>query len=201
MAHILILGGGAAGLAAALAAAQAAPAARVTVLERNPKVGKKLLATGNGRCNLDNTAIAPEKYFTADPAALRPLLAAVDAAAPLAWFEQLGLYTRTDEAGRVYPYSNQAANVLALLELHLQQRKVQLRTGCTVRTLSQSRCGRARAATPCSLQTPRAAPKACGQMPLSAPWAALPGRSSARTASVPALPPTAAGRCAPFTPA
>ena len=55
MAHILILGGGAAGLAAALAAAQAAPAARVTVLERNPKVGKKLLATGNGRCNLDNT--------------------------------------------------------------------------------------------------------------------------------------------------
>ena len=114
MAHILILGGGAAGLAAALAAAQAAPAARVTVLERNPKVGKKLLATGNGRCNLDNTAIAPEKYFTADPAALRPLLAAVDAAAPLAWFEQLGLYTRTDEAGRVYPYSNQAADVLAL---------------------------------------------------------------------------------------
>ena len=61
-------------------------------------MGKKLLATGNGRCNLDNTAIAPEKYFTADPAALRPLLAAVDAAAPLAWFEQLGLYTRTDEA-------------------------------------------------------------------------------------------------------
>ena len=141
MAHILILGGGAAGLAAALAAAQAAPAARVTVLERNPKVGKKLLATGNGRCNLDNTAIAPEKYFTADPAALRPLLAAVDAAAPLAWFEQLGLYTRTDEAGRVYPYSNQAADVLALLELHLQRHKVQLRPGCTVSTLRQSKGG------------------------------------------------------------
>ena len=141
MAHILILGGGAAGLAAALAAAQATPAARVTVLERNPKVGKKLLATGNGRCNLDNTAIAPEKYFTADPAALRPLLAAVDAAAPLAWFEQLGLYTRTDEAGRVYPYSNQAADVLALLELHLQRHKVQLRTGCTVSTLRQSKGG------------------------------------------------------------
>ena len=141
MAHILILGGGAAGLAAALAAAQAAPAARVTVLERNPKVGKKLLATGNGRCNLDNTAIAPEKYFTADPAALRPLLAAVDAAAPLAWFEQLGLYTRTDDAGRVYPYSNQAADVLALLELHLQRHTVQLRTGCTVSTLRQSKGG------------------------------------------------------------
>ena len=50
--QILILGGGASGLAAALAAAEAAPAARVTVLERNPKLGKKLLATGNGRCGL-----------------------------------------------------------------------------------------------------------------------------------------------------
>ena len=48
-----------------------APAAQVIVLERNPKPGKKLLATGNGRCNLDNTGIAPELYFTADPAALR----------------------------------------------------------------------------------------------------------------------------------
>ena len=141
MPNILILGGGAAGLAAALAAAQAAPAARVTVLERNPKVGKKLLATGNGRCNLGNTGIAPEQYFTADPAALRPLLAAVDAAAPLEWFAALGLYTRTDEAGRVYPYSNQAADVLALLELHLQRHTVQLRTGCTVSTLRQSKGG------------------------------------------------------------
>ena len=65
----------------------------------------------------------------------------MDAAAPLAWFEQLGLYTRTDEAGRVYPYSNQAADVLALLELHLQRHKVQLRTGCTVSTLRQSKGG------------------------------------------------------------
>ena len=139
--QILILGGGAAGLAAALAAAQANPAARVTVVERSPRPGKKLLATGNGRCNLDNTGIAPACYFTADPAALRPLLAAVDAADPLGWFRELGLCTRTDEAGRVYPYSNQAADVLALLEHHLQRCGVQLRTGCTVRTLGQSRGG------------------------------------------------------------
>ena len=141
MPNILILGGGAAGLAAALAAAQSAPAAQVIVLERNPKPGKKLLATGNGRCNLDNTGIAPELYFTADPAALRPLLDAVNTADPLRWFRALGLYTRTDEAGRVYPYSNQAADVLALLEHHLAQHHVQLRTGCTVRTLSQGRSG------------------------------------------------------------
>lgn len=75
----------------------------MTVLDRNPRCGKKLLATGNGRCNLDNTGIAPEQYFTADPAALRPLLAAVDAAAPLEWFAALGWYTRTDEAGGCTP--------------------------------------------------------------------------------------------------
>ena len=73
--------------------------------------------------------------------ALLPLLDAVNAADPLGWFRALGLYTRTDEAGRIYPYSNQAADVLALLEHHLAQHHVQLRTGCTVRTLSQSRSG------------------------------------------------------------
>ena len=139
MQQVLVLGGGASGLAAALAAARAG--ARVTVLERNAKPGKKLLATGNGRCNLDNTGIAPERYFTSDPAGLKPLLAAVNAADPLGWFESLGLYTRTDEAGRVYPYSNQAADVLALLEGHLARLGVEVRTGCTVQTLSQSRGG------------------------------------------------------------
>lgn len=110
MQQILILGGGAAGLAAALAAAQTAEGrAHITVLDKNAKVGKKLLATGNGRCNLDNRDITPERYFTSSPKALRRLLSAVDEAAPLAWFESLGLYPRTDEAGRVYPYSNQAA--------------------------------------------------------------------------------------------
>ena len=141
MPQILILGGGAAGLAAALRAAQCAPAAHVIILERNPRPGKKLLATGNGRCNLDNAQIAPECYFSADPAALQRLLAAVDAAAPRKWFASLGLYTRTDEVGRVYPYSNQAADVLALLEHHLARHGVQLRTGCTVRSLAQSRGG------------------------------------------------------------
>ena len=141
MANILILGGGAAGLAAALAAAQANPAARITVLERSPRVGKKLLATGNGRCNLDNETLAPEGYSSASRPALDRLLHTVNAADPLGWFRQLGLYTRTDETGRVYPYSNQAADVLALLERHLARRGVTLRTGCTVQTLSQSRGG------------------------------------------------------------
>ena len=139
MQQVLVLGGGASGLAAALAAARAG--ARVTVLERNAKPGKKLLATGNGRCNLDNEGITPESYSSADRAALDALLRTVNAADPLGWFRALGLYTRTDETGRVYPYSNQAADVLALLEHHLARCGVEVRTGCTVQTLSQSRGG------------------------------------------------------------
>lgn len=143
MQQIVILGGGAAGLAAALSAAQTLRpgVGRVILLERNPRLGKKLLATGNGRCNLDNTGIAPECYFTSSPSALRPLLAAVDAADPLGWFRSLGLYTRTDEAGRIYPYSNQAADVLALLERHLDRLGVERRLGCAVRSLAQTRGG------------------------------------------------------------
>lgn len=100
MQQILILGGGAAGLAAALAAAQTAEGrAHITVLDKNAKVGKKLLATGNGRCNLDNRDITPERYFTSSPKALRRLLSAVDEAAPLAWFESLGLYPAPTRPG------------------------------------------------------------------------------------------------------
>ena len=69
MQQILILGGGAAGLAAALAAAQTAEGrAHITVLDKNAKVGKKLLATGNGRCNLDNRDITPCLLYTSDAA-------------------------------------------------------------------------------------------------------------------------------------
>ena len=69
MQQIVILGGGAAGLAAALAAAQSAPAGavRVTVLDRNPRCGKKLLATGNGRCNLTNEYALPDRYHGEEP--------------------------------------------------------------------------------------------------------------------------------------
>ena len=136
---IAILGGGAAGIAAAIAAAQQpGPHRRVILLERNSRVGKKLLATGNGRCNLSNTAIGPEGYFSSHPKAMAKLLQAVQAADPLGWLEDHGLVHRADEAGRIYPYSNQAADLLNLLLYWLEETKVEVRTDCAVAGLSQT---------------------------------------------------------------
>ena len=139
MKEILVLGGGASGLAAAIAAAQAGGSrVRVTLLEQNPAPGKKLLATGNGRCNFDNLASGePERYFTAAPQALASLLAAIDAAGLPAWWEGLGLVHRADETGRLYPYSNQASDLTGLLVGWLDALGVSVRTGCRVMGMGQ----------------------------------------------------------------
>ena len=139
MKEILVLGGGASGLAAAIAAAQTGGGrVRVTLLEQNPAPGKKLLATGNGRCNFDNLASSePGRYFTAAPGALAGLLAAIDGADLPAWWEGLGLLHRTDEAGRLYPYSNQAADLTGLLLGWLEALGVSVQAGCRVLELGQ----------------------------------------------------------------
>lgn len=131
MKRILILGGGASGIVAAIAAAEASGEnTEVLLLEKNPRIGKKLLATGNGRCNLDNTGIHPNCFFTTDRKAMAEMLSAMGD--PLDWFHHHGLLTRADEAGRVYPYSNQASDVLNLLLHWLETSGVQVRTECTV---------------------------------------------------------------------
>ena len=139
MKEILILGGGASGLAAAIGAAQTGgKGVRVTLVDQNPAPGKKLLATGNGRCNPDNAASSdPGRYFTASPGALAALLGGIDQADVPGWWEKLGLVTRTDEEGRLYPYSNQAADLTGLLLRWVQALGIQCRTGCRILELGQ----------------------------------------------------------------
>ncbi len=131
MKQILVLGGGAAGILAAIAAAERGNC-QVTLLEKNPRIGKKLLATGNGRCNLDNENISPACYFSSDRAGVERLLHAMEAKDPLDWFQIHGLLCRRDEVGRVYPYSNQANDVLNLLLHWLEKSRVEVRCDCTV---------------------------------------------------------------------
>ncbi len=125
---ILILGGGASGLAAAVIAAE--NGADVTVLEKNDRVGKKLLATGNGRCNLANMG---EMAYYGDALFAREVMKALPAAQVLAFFDRIGLPTRADGSGRVYPACNQAAAVLDVLRERLQALQVRVETQAEAR--------------------------------------------------------------------
>ena len=130
---LLVLGGGASGMMAALTAA--ACGAQVTLLERQARVGKKLLATGNGRCNLTNVCLAPDGgsvtrfYHGQSPAFALPALTAFDAEKTLEFFRSLGLLTVAEPGGRVYPLSDQANSVLDVLRYALEQAGVELRCG------------------------------------------------------------------------
>ena len=112
---VAIIGGGAAGLCCAIAAAQKAKGknAEITVYESKDRVGKKILATGNGRCNMFNSRATDDDYSS--PFFVRDILSRYDAESTRLFFEDLGLYTRTDEEGRAYPLSNQATSVLDVL--------------------------------------------------------------------------------------
>ena len=121
--NILILGGGASGLAAAIVAAQ--NGAHVTLIERSDRVGKKLLATGNGRCNLANTG---KPLYFGDAGFARTVLRTMPVSRVLDFFHALGLPTRPDSAGRVYPACNQAAAVLDVMRAQLEQLHVRVVT-------------------------------------------------------------------------
>ena len=131
--HVLILGGGASGLAAAVIASECG--ARVTLLERSDRVAKKLLATGNGRCNLANTG---KGVYFGDAAFAEKVLSRIGAEDVRAFFDRLGVPTRPDSAGRVYPACNQAAAVVDALRLRLQQSRVRIVTGAQATTIEKA---------------------------------------------------------------
>ena len=128
--NVCIIGGGAAGMMAAITAADCGH--QVTLLERQARVGRKLMATGNGRCNLTNRHAAPEHYHGEDGDFCAYALSAFDVDATLDWFARHGLVTVTEESGRVYPYSNMAGSVLDVLRYALEREAIDLRAGCTV---------------------------------------------------------------------
>lgn len=116
----LIIGGGAAGLLCAIAAKRKNPRLRVAVLEKNDRVGKKLLATGNGRCNLTHTAADSAHYVGSFKRQSRAVLECVGTGELLGYFRQLGLLTVCDSEGRYYPLCRQASAVLDVLRFHCE---------------------------------------------------------------------------------
>lgn len=137
---VIIIGGGAAGMMAALSASEDIRNT-VTILERQNRVGKKLMATGNGRCNLTNRFAAPDHYHGLKPEFIRPAMALLSVDKTLELFRKLGLYTVMEETGKYYPLSDQANSVVDTLRFALEQRGVEIVTGCDVLSVGKKARG------------------------------------------------------------
>lgn len=137
---VLVIGGGASGMMAALTAAED-PHHTVTLLERQSRVGRKLLATGNGRCNLTNLHASPAHYHGGDPEFVTAALERFSVGDTLEFFRSIGLITVAEASGRVYPFSDQANSVVDVLRFALEQRGVELRCGCEVLSIGKKARG------------------------------------------------------------
>ena len=136
-----IVGGGASGMMAAIAAAKAG--ADVIILEQRERVGKKLLMTGNGKCNLSNLSLDERNYYSEGIVFAQEILARFSVKDTLDFFRQAGLLYK-DKEGYVYPFSGQAATVLDVLRGQLERLDVRVLTRCQVTGVEAGRDFRVR---------------------------------------------------------
>ena len=137
---VMIIGGGAAGLTAAVFLTRQQPTCRVLVLEKNPRVGKKLMATGNGTCNLTNIHADATRYHGA-PALAARALEALTVPQTLDFFTTIGVDCVTRPDGKVYPASEQAGAVLDALRLTAEAQGVTLLCEKKADTLQKTKHG------------------------------------------------------------
>ena len=116
MRHVAVIGGGAAGMMAAITAAR--EGARVTILEHKDRIGKKILSTGNGRCNFTNTYQTPACYRSDNRDFAWNIIQKFNVEKTISFFKELGIYPK-DRNGYLYPYSDQAAAILEVLQIEV----------------------------------------------------------------------------------
>ena len=134
----IVIGGGPAGMFAAITAARQGK--RVLLLERNDRLGKKLLITGKGRCNVTNDCSAAE-VLQNTPRNGRFLFSAMTAFPPektKAFFEELGCPLKTERGNRVFPVSDKAISILDVLQSELRRQKVTVKTARVKRILTEN---------------------------------------------------------------
>ncbi len=134
---IAVIGGGASGLTAAIAAAK--NGAEVTIFEKLSRVGKKILATGNGRCNYTNMNLSKECYHSKNLALTEDVMKFFGLEKTLVFFNELGIHPYVDESGKVYPNSLQASSVLDVLRYEIKRLKVMEITDFNVTALRKSK--------------------------------------------------------------
>lgn len=127
--QVIVVGGGASGLTAAIMAARSG--ASVAIMEHTSKPGKKLLSTGNGKCNLTNLEQFDDAYRSSYPEFIKRARKNVTVDETLQFFQDLGVVL-TDRNGYVYPYAGQASAVLDALLTELNDLGIQLITDCQV---------------------------------------------------------------------
>lgn len=129
---VVVVGGGAAGLAAAIFAAETARAAgrslSVAVLDGAPRLGTKILVSGGGRCNVTNSVVTAED-FNGSRGSIRRVLGAFDQLACRRWFRSLGVELKVEQTGKLFPVSNRAQTVLHALLRRCADLGVRLQCG------------------------------------------------------------------------
>lgn len=139
---VIVTGGGASGIMAAITAAQNGHS--VTILEHSDRIGKKLLVTGNGRCNLSNDELSAGgegRYHSLEPEELDKKIKFIfnkfGYNETIAFFEKSGLYLKK-RGSLVYPYSDSAAAVLDVLRFRLRDLKVSVLTECSITDIKKN---------------------------------------------------------------
>lgn len=133
-----IIGAGPAGIFSALMIKEQNPENTVVIFDGNQKIGRKLFATGNGRCNITNMNAGPESYYSVKPEDLSPVFSQFGPAAIRNKLNELGIPTVQTEDGWVYPQSYSAANVVQILTDALQYAGVEVRSGAKVTKITMS---------------------------------------------------------------
>jgi len=120
---VIIVGGGASGLVAAISSAR--NGAKTAILERLPRVGKKILVTGNGRCNFSNTHVSKKRYHGTAPSFIGYTFAQFDGSQILSFFEKLGILHKIED-GKIFPRCDQAGAILDVLRYECEGLRVEI---------------------------------------------------------------------------
>lgn len=136
---ILVIGGGAAGIAAAIASKDMGIDA--AIIEGSDRIGKKLLSTGNGRCNITNTDINPDRYHSENPSFPENILGRFGYNDTVDFFSLLGLPLTTLDGGKAYPLSLQASSVLDIFRLSLEERGLPVYLNSKVKEVKPTKKG------------------------------------------------------------
>ena len=135
--RVAIIGGGAAGLMAAIEAAK--NGAEVCIYEKLNRVGKKILATGNGRCNYTNINTSIRDYHGQNLSFVEDIINSFNVRSTLDFFEDIGIYPRIEDNGKVFPYSLQASSVLDNLRYEANKYNIREIVECNVKSLRKNK--------------------------------------------------------------